>query len=90
MGLLYVVVVERRMGAQQAYSPVWEDRLFYALLPFLAYLALVTAGAVAHWDVGKALFAVSASALLLLFIHNAWDAVTCHVFVVKARQSGRQ
>jgi VIT1/CCC1 family predicted Fe2+/Mn2+ transporter len=33
----------------------------------------------------KALFAIGAAVLLLLFvgIHNAWDAVTYHVFVSK-------
>ncbi|MGC1451610.1 MAG: hypothetical protein WA830_16385 [Candidatus Sulfotelmatobacter sp.] len=33
----------------------------------------------------EALFGVAAAALLLLFIgiHNAWDAVTYHVFVKK-------
>jgi hypothetical protein len=35
-----------------------------------------------------ALFGVGAAALLLLFIgiHNAWDAVTYHIFVVRKRQ----
>jgi len=33
------------------------------------------------------LFFVAAAALLLLFagIHNAWDAVTYHIFVVSSR-----
>ena len=36
----------------------------------------------------EALFGVAAAALLLLFvgIHNAWDAVTYHVFVKKRGQ----
>jgi hypothetical protein len=34
------------------------------------------------------MFSVAAGALLLLFIgiHNAWDAVTYHVFVVRPRR----
>jgi hypothetical protein len=34
------------------------------------------------------MFAVAAAALLLLFvgIHNAWDAVTYHVFVLTPRR----
>lgn len=39
----------------------------------------------------EALFGVAAAVLLLLFIgiHNAWDAVTYHVFV-KTRDNKRQ
>jgi hypothetical protein len=35
------------------------------------------------------MFGVAAAALLLLFIgiHNAWDAVTYHVFVVRPRRA---
>ena len=88
-GIVYITVVGGRIRAQQAYAPVLEDRLFHAVLPCLAYLTLAASAVLARWDPGKALFAVAASALLLLFvgIHNAWDAVTYHVFVVKARRS---
>jgi hypothetical protein len=36
----------------------------------------------------KVLFANAAAAMLLLFIgiHNAWDAVTYHVFVQKKKE----
>jgi hypothetical protein len=39
----------------------------------------------ARRHMAEALFAVGAAALLLLFIgiHNAWDAVTYHMFVKK-------
>jgi hypothetical protein len=39
-------------------------------------------------NVGGALFGIGAAALLLLFIgiHNAWDAVTYHVFVKRPGQ----
>jgi hypothetical protein len=71
------------MRKQTAYAPEFEDWLFYALLPFAAYaLMAITAYATRNYPNG-ALFGVAASALMLLFtgIHNAWDAVTYHVFV---------
>jgi hypothetical protein len=41
----------------------------------------------APYHTRAALFGVGAAALLLLFIgiHNAWDAVTYHVFVMKPK-----
>jgi hypothetical protein len=44
---------------------------------------------VAHWQTRPSLFVVATAAVLLLFvgIHNAWDAVTYHVFV---RRNERQ
>jgi hypothetical protein len=82
-GVVYVVVVARRMRIQSAYQPVFEDWLFHVLLPFVAYAVLAISAYVAHSHTGPALFLVGAAALLLLFIgiHNAWDAVTYHVFV---------
>jgi hypothetical protein len=56
--------------------------VFHVLLPFVAYTTLaVTAFAVGS-HLREALFGIGAAALLLLFIgiHNAWDAVTYHVF----------
>jgi hypothetical protein len=87
-GLTYVLIVGRRMRVQTAYSPVLEDRMFHFWLPFAAYAALVGSAYAAHSNVGGALFGVGAAALLLLFIgiHNAWDAVTYHVFVKRAEQ----
>jgi hypothetical protein len=88
VGVVYVVVVARRMRVQTAYSPQFEDRLFHVLLPFAAYATLVGSACAARSNVGGALFGVGAAALLLLFIgiHNAWDAVTYHVFVNKRGQ----
>jgi hypothetical protein len=85
LGLLYVVFVARRMRQQTSYSPEFEDWLFHVLLPFAAYAMLAGSAYAARSDATGALFAVGAAALLLLFIgiHNAWDAVTYHVFVVK-------
>jgi len=87
-GILYEVMVIYRMRTQTVYTPEFEDWLFHALLPLAAYATLdVSAFAVRAHTTG-ALFLVAATALLLLFIgiHNAWDAVTYHVFVLKRLQ----
>ncbi len=87
-GILYEIIVARRMRVQVAYTPELEDRLFHLLLPFAAYATLAISAFAARSNVGAALFCVGAAALLLLFIgiHNAWDAVTYHVFVKKRGQ----
>jgi len=84
-GMLYEIIVARRMRVQVAYTPELEDLLFHLLLPFAAYATLAGSAYAARSNVGGALFGVGAAALLLLFIgiHNAWDAVTYHVFVRK-------
>lgn len=88
IGMAYEVVVARRMRAQTAYSPVFEDWCFHALLPFAAYATMVVSAFVARSNAGVALFVTAAVALALLFIgiHNAWDAVTYHVFSKRQRQ----
>ncbi len=91
-GIGYALIVTRRMRAQTAYRPQFEDWLFHALLPFAAYLTLAASAYAARFRVREALFGAGAAALLLLFtgIHNAWDAVTYHVFVKsKDNQSNR-
>ena len=87
-GIVYAVVVARRMRVQTAYRPVFEDWLFHVLLPFAAYAMLAGSAFAAHSYTRPALFLVGAAALLLLFvgIHNAWDAVTYHVFVRRRGQ----
>jgi hypothetical protein len=83
-GAVYVVIVAQRFRRQPTYHPQFQDWLFHVLLPFAAYL-LLAASACAIRSHMRALFAVAASALLLLFIgiHNAWDSVTYAVFVRK-------
>src|ERR1043165_7100339 len=77
-GIVYAVVVARRMRAQTAYRPVFEDWLFHVLLPIAAYVVLAVSAFVAHSHARPSLFLVGTAALLLLFIgiHNAWDTVT--------------
>ena len=88
-GIAFVVVVARRMRTQTAYEPVFEDWLFHVLLPLAAYTVLAISAYAAQYYARSALFLVGAAALVLLLIgiHNAWDAVTYQVFV-RARQGG--
>jgi len=81
-GLVYVVLILRRIRAQGAYRPEFEDWLFHVLLPLAAYLALAVSAYTARWWLRESLFGVAAGSLVLLFsgIHNAWDAVTYHVY----------
>ena len=88
IGTAYSVIVSRRMSRQTAYRPVFEDWLFYLVLPLVGYVVLVISAFLSGSYPRRALFLVAAVTLLLLFvgIHNAWDAVTYHVFT-KGRQS---
>jgi hypothetical protein len=88
-GVVYSLLIIRRMQSQTAYRPELEDWLCHALLPFLAYGNLTLSSYLALSHVRQALCCVAVSALLLLFtsIHNAWDAVTYHVYVKRPRQN---
>jgi hypothetical protein len=88
-GIAYAIIVARRLRVQTAYQPVFEDWLFHALLPLVAYATLAASACLASAHAHEAMFGVAGAVLLLLFIgiHNAWDAITCHVFVKK---SGRE
>jgi hypothetical protein len=81
-GIVYAVIFTRRLRRQTAYRPEFEDWLFHVLLPIAAYATLAVSAYAARSHPREALFGVGAAALLLLFvgIHNAWDAVTYHVF----------
>jgi hypothetical protein len=87
-GAAYIVIVARRMRTQTAYRPVFEDWVFHALLPIAAYAILSLSALAASSFTREALFSVGFGVLLLLFvgIHNAWDAVTYHVFIKHERQ----
>lgn len=87
-GVVYIVIVTRRMRLQTTYHAVFEDWLFHVLLPFTSYALLFLAAGVSYSHPRSALFFVGAGALLLLFIgiHNAWDIVTYHVFMKRGEQ----
>jgi len=86
-GVAYAIIVARRQRVQNTYQPVFEDWLFHAVLPFAAYATLSASACTARAHPTECLFGVATAALLLLFIgiHNAWDAVTYHVFVNKPK-----
>jgi hypothetical protein len=87
-GVVYVVLVARRLRLQTVYRAVVEDWVFHGLLPFAAYALLAGSACAAYAQPRPALFLTGAAALLLLFIgiHNAWDIATYHVFVQRREQ----
>ena len=82
-GVLYSIVIVKRIRDQRSYKPVFEDWLFHAILPFVSYATLVAAAFTVTSNTREALFFAGGSALLLLIIgiHNAWDTTTYNVFV---------
>ncbi len=86
-GIVYEIIVARRMRVQRVYKPVFEDWLFHVVLPFAAYATLAVMAFAAGAHLRGALFGIGGAAMLLLFIgiHNAWDAVTYHVFESKTK-----
>ena len=77
-GLLYLARVLWHATRQEDYKPVFEDWLWHFILPGIAYLELLIVAAFLTSHPHGAMFGVGASAVLLLIIgiHNAWDAVT--------------
>ena len=91
-GVVYTIIVVRRMRLQSVYKPQFEDWLFHVLLPFVAYAILAVSAFAVRSHAREALFAVAAAALLLLFIgiHNAWDAIMYHVFVQRREHQKKE
>ena len=87
-GLIYGAFVIRRARHQKGYEPVWEDWIWYAVLPCLSYATLTATASLLHGHEQMALFVIGlvALALLLIGIHNAWDAVT-HIVVSGANHA---
>ena len=88
-GFGYSVVVARRLRWQRVYEPVFEDWLFHVLLPLVAYAMFAVAALVARSSTHAALFIAGTATLVFLFvgIHNAWDAITWHVFVNRPKEA---
>lgn len=84
-GLIYALIVARRMRRQNSYQPDLEDWLFHFLLPLLAYALILTSAFVLTSHRVWGLFGVGGASLMLMFdgIHNAWDSVAYHVFVIR-------
>lgn len=86
-GVAYTIVVARRIHRQAAYRPGFEDWLFHFAMPLIAYLTLAASACVDSSYPRGALFSVGATSVLLLIIgiHNAWDAIAYHVFVSRPK-----
>ena len=78
VGMGYSAAVFHRTGRQLAYKPVFEDWLFYVILPCGIYAMLTTAAVLLQRAGHAGLFMVAGSALGLLLtgIRNAWDSMT--------------
>ena len=76
-GIVYLLIVLRRMLRQSLYKPVLEDWIWHQILPTIGYAMLFVGAAGLSHDQNWALFTIGGVALLLLFvgIHNAWDTV---------------
>jgi hypothetical protein len=87
-GIVYMIIVLRRLIQPSEYQKSLEDWIWHVVLPFLAYIALLVAHMALRHDQPWALYLIGAAALLLLFIgiHNAWDTVT-YMVVSKRRYS---
>lgn len=81
-GFVYVIIVARRIKAQKAYQTLLYDWMFHVVLPLLAY-AVLAISAYATLTYPQALFFIAAAvlAIILIGIHNTWDAITYLVFV---------
>jgi len=55
-GIVYEIIVARRMRVQIVYTPEFEDWLFHFLLPFAAYATLAVSAYAARSHAGAALF----------------------------------
>ena len=77
-GVVYGLLIISRARRQTAYQPVWEDWLWFAILPLFSYMFLLVSSFILRGHPQRVLFMVAATCLLLLFIgiHNAWDTVT--------------
>ena len=82
-GIVYLVIVMRRMRSQRTYQPDWEDWTYHFVLPLLAYALLLVSALAVRSHVEEAEKAVAAATLLQLFIgiHNSWDTIVYHVLV---------
>jgi hypothetical protein len=78
VGLLYVLQVVIKTRRLDSYTPDLEDWAWYAVVPFVAYGAIVAGALLLPRVSADAPFALAAGVALLVFvgIRNAWDVVT--------------
>ncbi len=78
VGVAYSVRVIYRTWRLTTYNADLEDWTAYAILPLVAYVALLASAVALPAFAPRALFVIAGSVVLLIFlgIHNAWDTVT--------------
>lgn len=76
VGLAYVARVASHIRRQEAYSPDRGDWLWFVCLPALAFASVVISGLAVRGSSSASPNMAGGSAMLLLLIgiHNAWDA----------------
>ena len=79
---LRVMMNTKRLNSS-SYVPDTEDWVWYNVLPLIAYGAILVGALTIPLLAGKALIAVAAGTLFLVFIgiHNSWDVVTYIVII---------
>jgi hypothetical protein len=89
LGVGYVGIVVRRAKRQSSYRPVFEDWLWHAILPLVAYLTFAVAGLFLQGRSLGSEFAIGGAAVVLLLtgIHNAWDAVIYNIELVREEEA---
>jgi len=78
VGSVYIGRIAVRTWGLTSYRAEIDDWIFYAVLPCIAYLAILGSGLFLAHSSRIVLFALAAATFLLVFIgiRNAWDVVT--------------
>jgi hypothetical protein len=90
--MAYTVVIAKNMRSFASdYTPVAEDWIWHAILPFLAYGSLLAVAFCIWHRPRETLYGIAAALTLLLFvgIHNAWD-VAVSVTMQKQKEAKEQ
>jgi hypothetical protein len=87
-GVAYGVIVIGRARRQTGYRPVFEDWLWHAVLPLVAYALVLVAASLLTRHPQRPLFLVALAVLMLLFIgiHNSWDTITYFAISLKGEK----
>src|ERR1700680_4312166 len=90
VGVVYSLIVVRRVRGGMGYKPEMEDWIFHCVLPLIGYATLLASGATLTLSHVPALFGVAVFTLILLFvgIHNAWDTVTYVTIALPQMKAG--
>ena len=91
VGILYILNTIRAARRQSVYHPVPEDWIWFIILPLVPYSTMVAAGLGLRGHGITPLFAIGAATIVLILIavHNSWDAVTYNV-IQRAKEAGSE